>query len=137
MKVIVCVDNAGGMLFGTRRQSRDRVLCEDVQNLAGDHLKIGPFSASLFPELQPDPDFLQNAGPETWCFVEDQPLLSWQKDIDEMAVYCWNRDYPHTALLDLIPAEPEWHLEDVKEFAGSSHDCITRQIWRRTCPDRV
>ena len=30
MRVIVCVDDNGGMLFNHRRQSRDRVLCERV-----------------------------------------------------------------------------------------------------------
>ena len=31
MRVIVCVDDNGGMLFNHRRQSRDRVLCERVR----------------------------------------------------------------------------------------------------------
>lgn len=34
MRVIVCVDDNGGMLFNHRRQSRDRVLCERVLQMA-------------------------------------------------------------------------------------------------------
>ena len=30
MKVIVCVDDNNGMMFNNRRQSRDRILIEDV-----------------------------------------------------------------------------------------------------------
>ena len=30
MKIIVCLDDYGGMLFNSRRQSRDRMLIDDI-----------------------------------------------------------------------------------------------------------
>ena len=49
MKIIVCLDDYGGMLFNFRRQSRDRVLVEDVIASLGDKkLYISEYSKILF-----------------------------------------------------------------------------------------
>lgn len=119
------------MLLYGKRLSRDRVMNEDIRKIAGDRLKISPFSASLFPGIQPDSSFLRDAGDDDYCFVENEPLLPWADQISEMIVYCWNRDYPATTFLDLVPSAPEWKLASEKDFQGSSHDRITRKIYVR------
>ena len=49
MKLILCVDDNGGMAFNHRRQSRDRVLNEHILALCGMHrLWITPYTAKLF-----------------------------------------------------------------------------------------
>ena len=53
MRVIVCVDDNGGMLFNHRRQSRDRVLCERVLQMADERdcsVYMNTYSAKIFPE---------------------------------------------------------------------------------------
>ena len=65
VKIIVCLDDNGGMLFNNRRQSRDRVVCEDVvKNLNGEKLFISPFSQILFENYKDcvsvSEDFLLN-----------------------------------------------------------------------------
>lgn len=131
MKIIVTVDNRNGILFGNRRQSRDSVLIQDVLDLSQGKLKIAPFSSVLFPEVTPDPDFLDHAEKDDWCFVEDRPLQPWKEQIDQMAVYCWNRDYPATVYLDLDPGKEGWTLLEEKEFSGTSHPRITRRVYQR------
>ena len=45
MKIIVCLDDYGGMLFNHRRQSRDRVLIADVmQDMGEEKICILPFT---------------------------------------------------------------------------------------------
>ena len=54
MRVIVCVDDNGGMLFNHRRQSRDRVLCERVLQMADERdcsVYMNMYSAKIFPEV--------------------------------------------------------------------------------------
>ena len=45
MRVIVCLDDKGGMTFNNRRQSRDRVLIADVVKMAdGSKIFISQYS---------------------------------------------------------------------------------------------
>ena len=49
MKLILCVDDKGGLAFNHRRQSRDRVLNEHILMHCGMHrLWISPYTAKLF-----------------------------------------------------------------------------------------
>ena len=49
MTVIVCLDNANGMMFNHRRQSRDANVIKDIlKTINGASLLIAPYSASLF-----------------------------------------------------------------------------------------
>ena len=51
MKLIVCLDDNNGMMFNKRRQSRDRVLIENMIELCKDEkLYTNECSVSLFPE---------------------------------------------------------------------------------------
>ena len=51
MTVAVCVDDKMGMLFNHRRQSRDKVLIDDLMNIA-EKVKINGFSEELFEDYK-------------------------------------------------------------------------------------
>ena len=51
MNVIVCIDDAGGMLFNGRRQSKDKILRQQARELAqGQPLWMNGYTASQFLE---------------------------------------------------------------------------------------
>ena len=53
MRLIVCLDEKGGMTFNHRRQSRDRVLIEDLLQTVGEgRLWMAPYSELLFAETK-------------------------------------------------------------------------------------
>ena len=53
MKLILCVDDKGGLAFNHRRQSRDRVLNEHILMHCGMHrLWISPYTARLFERIR-------------------------------------------------------------------------------------
>ena len=75
MKIIVCLDDGGGMTFNKRRQSRDRVLLEDIKNMTdGARLFASPFSEKLLNEhevkakIKKDP--LKKADKNDFCFMD-------------------------------------------------------------------
>ena len=146
MKVIVCVDDGNGMLFNKRRQSQDRVLRDDVQKMtAGQRLWMNAYSARQFQEgsqtgenvtgvsetaaLIVTEDFLRQAGENDFCFVENEKLLPYSDRITEVVVYRWNRSYPGDFHLDLDLKQ--WRLVQTTEFAGYSHEKITKEIYRK------
>ncbi|MBO5065262.1 MAG: hypothetical protein J6D06_04010 [Clostridia bacterium] len=129
MKIIVCLDDNSGMLFNNRRQSRDRVVCEDiVKNLEGEKLYISPFSQILFENFRDDvcvsEDFLLNGN---ICFVENQAVS--QCDADEVIVYKWNRVYPSDFYCDIDFSK--YFLTEQTELEGFSHEKITKEVYKR------
>ena len=137
MIVMTCLDDKGGMMFNHRRQSQDRILREDVLNTAGERkLWLNSYSARQFtPEqqdrLQISENFLAEASEGAFCFVEQGPLGPVEEKIEQLILYKWNRLYPSDVRLDLPLAEHGWVLKESRDFAGSSHEKITREVYSR------
>ena len=137
MRLIVCVDERGGMTFNQRRQSRDRLLCEDVLSTVrknNGRLYLAPYSEMLFAPSGGDvicscPDYLQRAGAQDFCFCEREALLPYETEIRELIVYRWNRHYPSDRKLELDLSR--FRLQESSEFAGSSHEIITKEVYVR------
>lgn len=128
MKLIVCLDDNNGMMFNKRRQSRDEILIENVLELCKDEkLYTNEYSLKLFPEnsveICENPAEMENR----YCFAEN--FLVNEEDIEEVIVYKWNRLYPADTYFN-IDLE-NWNLTETVEFEGSSHEKITREIYRR------
>ena len=136
MKIIVCLDDDGGMLFGGRRQSRDRVLLADASADAkkrGGRLFITEFSRKLFEgegiDFCLDNNMLANADTRDTCFVENLAVGAYTDRIDEIVVYRWNRKYPHDFSFDISPEDKGFKKEISTELVGSSHEKITKEIF--------
>ncbi len=134
MKLFVCLDDAGGMMFNHRRQSRDRVLIADMIHHAGNApLWVSPYSAPLFgedaPTLRVAPNPTIAAGEDDYCFVEDTPLPQQLDGIRELIIYRWNRLYPSDVRFACDTSA--FVLLESTEFVGSSHDNITKEIWKK------
>lgn len=134
MNIIVCVDDAGGMLFNGRRQSKDRVLRAQAQQLAGGKpLWMNSYSAKQFAEdggsVVEDEAFLENAPEDAWCFVENVDVTPFADKIQKLAIYRWNRQYPSDVKFPLDLLEDRWKCVSTREFAGSSHDKITEEVY--------
>ena len=134
MIVIVCVDDSMGMLFNRRRQSRDRAVVEDILSVSkGNRLYMKEYSYPLFQELDVDhvtvaSDFLDKAKEGEYCFVEDTGAADCREKIEQLILYRWNRKYPADLYLDL-DLKKGWHLSRSEEFAGTSHEKITKEVY--------
>jgi hypothetical protein len=128
MKLIVCLDDNKGMMFNKRRQSRDRALIENVIELCkGKKIYTNKYSAKLFPENTAE--ICEDIGDvgNAYCFAEDFTVN--EEYADEIIVYKWNRIYPADTYFN-IDIE-NWSLIETVDFEGSSHEKITREIYRR------
>ncbi len=136
MTVIVCVDNSQGMLFNKRRQSKDKLLLEDVKRIIGSkEIIISPFSEKLF-ELYSFPykaveSPLENRQQDDIVFIENFHLKEYIKDIDTLIIYRWNRDYPADFYLDIDIKKDGFKIKSRREFKGNSHDKITREDYTK------
>ncbi len=133
MTVFLCLDDRNGMLFHNRRLSRDQVLCERIlAYCGGGTLWMTPYSATIFPtnegNIRVCENFPEEMKEEDFCFVENGDVLSLLKRAKKLVIYRWNRCYPADVKL------PDHILSERKpvstvEFAGSSHCCITQEVY--------
>lgn len=134
MRVSVCVDELGGMMFNRRRVSRDREviadICRDAENCT---LYVSEYSAPLFEDARIQPtvssDFLNIARKGDICFVESEALMPYLSKMTVLTVYKWNRRYPSDVKLDIDPVKSGFKLLSVNEFAGYSHEKITKEVY--------
>ena len=128
MNIVVCIDDDGGMLFNKRRQSRDKILIENMLELCkGEKLYTNEYSATLFPEnsvvISEDFESIENG------FVFAENTIPNEENIEEIIVYKWNRVYPADTFFNI--SLDGWSLAETVDFIGSSHEKITRERYVR------
>ena len=134
MKLIVCIDDNGGMMFNNRRQSRDRRVVADILEMTDGHrLYINKYSEKLFEgaDVAVSDDIVRDAGEEDFCFVENENANELSKKANEIVIYHWNRVYPHDVVFCADLEKMGFHLESTSEFEGYSHEKITKEIFKK------
>lgn len=134
MKIIVCLDDKNGMLFNRRRQSKDSILREKLLEKVGNEtVWMNAYSASQFPQTAPnmkiDELFLEKAGQGEYCFVENVNVTEFAPRVEELTVYRWNRAYPADTKFPIELFEKRGKLISRVDFAGSSHERITEEVY--------
>lgn len=132
MTLVACVDDGGGMMFGGRRQSTDRVLREKLLAACeGRQLRMSPYSAKQFDDAKVTvcDDPCQGAVETDICLVENTPFDL--NACDEIWLFRWNRRYPADVIFPTDLSSCGFVLWGTEEFAGSSHEQITWDKYRR------
>ena len=95
MKIIACVDENLGLMFHHRRQSQDRIVRERIKTITK-KLYMNQYSyqlyQDLFDEAIVDEKFMDIAKDNDYCLIENVSIDC--KDIDEVILFYWNREYP-------------------------------------------
>ena len=133
MKLIVCLDDKNGMLFNRRRQSSDAVVCQKILSLSeGKKLWMNGYSRKLFADtacgICVDEDFLEHAGPEEYCFLENMDISPYISGVDEAVIFYWNRVYPADTRFPMHLLDG-WTKVKTDEFFGHSHSKITQEVY--------
>ena len=133
MHLIVCLDDRNGMSFAGRRQSMDRLLRARILETVGERkLWMNGYSARQFENLSEniivDDCFLEKAGPDDYCFVENQDITGQTDKFRIVIIYRWGRVYPSDVT---FPAQIFSARRKVSaiEFSGNSHDKITEEVY--------
>lgn len=134
MIVIVTLDDRDGMMFNHRRQSQDKVLRERILRMTvGKKMWMNHYTEKQFPNAAECPqinvsdNFLSEAGPGEYCFVENESLAPFARWIEGLIVYRWNRAYPGDQKFDL--SLEQWRMVSSVDFPGNSHEKITEEVY--------
>lgn len=131
MNIIVCLDDKNGMLFNGRRQSSDHVVCQRmIEHIKDNSLWMNSYSAKLFSGFSDriivSDTFLEQCSDKEWCFVENEELTPYLHKARQLLIYRWNRVYPRDVLFPDIELPKPF---SIFEFAGSSHEMITEELY--------
>lgn len=133
MKIALCVEKSGGMIFNNRRLSRDSAVIKKILELSGDKkIYLNSYSASLFDDKEKlfiDDNFLLAAGNDDVCFVENQPVFA--ENANEIYLFNWNRAYPAEFYFNEDLKLLGFKRIKKEEFEGSSHKKITLEIYKK------
>ena len=126
MKVIICIDERGGVRFHDRRVSQDVAQRRDVIARYGkDGLLMRKETAALYAgetdALHVVDDWEQGLGQDGWWVCEDTAFLRWEEQLEEVILYRWNRRYPSDEVLRLCLSLPLWRCVAVYDLPGKSH----------------
>lgn len=135
---IVIIDERKGMLWNHRRQSQDRLLRKKImQVIQGKKLWMNPYTWTQFaPEyaaansIEVDEDFMEKAGEEEYCLIEDKHLRVYSDSIQALLLFRWDRKYPADFFLDLALDDGTWKCIKTEEFSGFSHKKITMEVYQ-------
>lgn len=134
MNLICAVSNQMGITFNHRRVSRDKTIYADIAgSLAGKNLYMDIYSEALFVDMKDQiniiasPDYLRHAKQDEYAFFEVGEIDP--EKVKMIVLYRFNRDYPSDFNLELDFTTFE--MVSRTEFTGSSHDTITKEIWKR------
>ena len=133
MILILCIDEKGGLSFNHRRQSKDTVLRDRIlQRTADSRLWMNGYSARQFRQagdVTVSKHFLTRAAAGEYCFAEIDDFTDVLPEVEGWIIYRWNRHYPADRHFDVDLSA--WRLVETNEFAGSSHEQITEEVYRK------
>ncbi|MGN0466055.1 MAG: ribonuclease Z [Lachnospiraceae bacterium] len=137
MIVIACIDDAFGMMFNNRRQSKDRILREYILEYIGDRkLWMNAYTKKQFVDCEQeniivDEQFLERAKTGEFCFVENIEIEPYIEKIQQLILFKWNRSYPGDFFFPEEILSNGWTMIETEEFTGYSHEKITKEVYER------
>ena len=133
LKIAICVDNSGGMMFAGKRQSRDSSLIRELCDTTDGYIYITDFSEFLFKEHKNKIRIVDNpfsdAPDGATVFIENLDIFPYENLIGEILLYKWNEIYPIDKRIDISLSD--YRIVAKKEFVGSSHEKITKLRLKR------
>ena len=133
LTVAVTVDDKLGVAFNNRRQSRDRMLIENLLASTDKDIYVSSYSAPLFDErvdrIKIVSDPIKDCPDGGFCFIELSPIKESIDDISALIVYRWNKVYPSDKKLGVDLSCLNLTLSETVDFVGKSHDKITKEIY--------
>ena len=145
MKLIVCTDSRGGMMFNKRRTTSDVVVTADILRECGDgRLLVAPYSEKIFKNAEAEgyatnggaaytvsDDPVGDAGELDTVFLEERSARARLADIDTIIIYNWTVIYPFDYSFDIDPRAEGFVLSEQYDFPGYSHDLVTKEVYTR------
>ena len=133
--VVVCLCDRGGITFNKRRQSRDRLLIEDLCKTAEGKIYIEEYSLPLFSGHEDCVEVIDSLPTDVpsggIIFTEKVSPDSFLSDISRLIIYRWGKKYPFDLSFTTQPESVGFSKVLEYEFVGHAHEKITKGVFER------
>ena len=65
------------------------------------------------------------------CLVEDVSVATYEKWVEQIILFKWNRVYPQDRAFDIDLTQNRWKLQSTEDFPGHSHENVTMEVYVR------
>lgn len=86
---------------------------------------------SDYEQINVDDSFMLEATDGDYCFAEDIDATQYEKWIEQIIVYRWNRKYPSDLQFNISLTDGHWKKIKTEDFVGSSHEKITMEVYTK------
>ena len=136
MIICACIDDGRGMSFFGKRVSKDRgQLARLLERSAGAKIYVDAYTYKLFEGLGAENVILTSDFGEAQegdiCFFELEHITEHIQRAEGILLYRWNRSYPSDKKFPFEPSDKGYTLVSSYDFAGSSHEKITEELWQK------
>ena len=83
------------------------------------------------PQINISGEFLNEAVPGDYCLVEDVSVATYEKWVEQIILFKWNRVYPQDRAFDIDLTQNRWKLQSTEDFPGHSHENVTMEVYVR------
>ncbi len=133
--VILCLCDRGGMTFNKRRQSRDRLLIDDLCKNTDGYIYIEEYSLPLFEGYEDRVKVISNLPTDVpegeIMFTERVSPDGFLEDVSRLIIYRWGRKYPFDTSFIAVPEAVGFSKVLEYEFVGKAHEKITKGVFER------
>ena len=132
MVLVVCIDDSNGLMFNNRRVSSDKAVIQNLLGIADEPILLRAYSAPLFQGFEDRITICESVPTDAGIyFAETGDFLALVDFVETLIVYKWNRRYPSDQKFPMDAFKNCMTLKNVEEFEGTSHPCITREVYVR------
>ena len=139
MILITCVDQKNGVAFHGRRQTSDAAVFRDIFKAADNDM----YGVEVLEYTQPLWDaFVRAEALPSWhpafeaesgaIFTELNDCEGYELYYPTVILYRWDKVYPADVILKLDLTK--YHLVEIYEFQGTSHEKVRRETYERIEP---
>ena len=89
------------------------------------------FDLDTTPQINISGEFLNEAVPGDYCLVEDVSVATYEKWVEQIILFKWNRVYPQDRAFDIDLTQNRWKLQSTEDFPGHSHENVTMEVYVR------
>ena len=97
MVIVACIDKSGNIALNTNGQLNHIIFWVRLKVVSNEALLYMNFNSSrqfgYYPMKMIDDDFLDIAGEDSYCFVEDTDITPYIDRIDKIILYKWNKKF--------------------------------------------
>lgn len=134
MVIVACIDKLGNIALNTNGQINHLIFLVRLKMISNEALLYMSYNSYLqfgcYPMIMIDDNFLDIAGEDSYCFVEDTDITPYIDRIDKIILYKWNKKFSSKLKFDNSILN-KFNIVSQKSFYGDHFLKISEEVYEK------